>query len=78
MVLNWESSFGDVIYHHIHPIGQLAFRSADARAGLPKRLRSGHFVPSGNRSAVDRLDDPAHPDATPAQPSALAVQAESR
>ena len=28
----------------------------------------GHLVPGGNRAAVDRLDDDAQPDATPAQP----------
>jgi integrase len=28
----------------------------------------GHLVPGGNRAAVDRLDDAAQPDATPAQP----------
>jgi len=30
----------------------------------------GHLVPGGNRAAVDRLDDDAQPNATPAQPDA--------
>jgi hypothetical protein len=35
----------------------------------------GHLVPGGNRAAVDRLDDSCvkQPDATPAQPTAIAV-----
>jgi integrase len=36
----------------------------------------GHLVPGGNRAAVDRLDDPAQPCATSAQPDDVSETAE--